>query len=62
MVDLLRSLDLRWIMGEVLVDGKVEVEYASFIHSLIRLDCESEVQDVVRVGKVCPHSTAQGKL
>lgn len=58
MVDLLRTLDLRGIMGKVLIDGKLEVEYASFIHSFIRLDCESEVQDVVRVGKMCPHSTA----
>lgn len=58
MVDLLRTLDLRGIVGKVLVDGKIEVEYASFVHSLIRLDCEGEVEDVVRVGKMGPHSTA----
>jgi hypothetical protein len=36
-------------MREVLVYRKVEMESATFIHALIRLDCKHKVQDVVRV-------------
>jgi hypothetical protein len=36
---------------EILVDGKREVESTSFIHALIGLDCQNEVENVVRVWK-----------
>lgn len=36
-------------MWEVLVYGKVEVEGSTFVHALVRLDRESEVEDIVRV-------------
>ena len=49
-------------MWEVLIDSEVEVEGAIFVHALIRVDHQREVENVVLVGKLKAHSTAQGKL
>ena len=62
MVDLLRALDLRRIMREILVNREVEVECAALVHALIRLDSESEVQDVVGVREGHFHCTSEGEL
>ncbi len=47
-------------MGKVLVDGKVEVERSAFIHALVRLDRQSEVEDIVRVWERSFHRLAEG--
>lgn len=61
-VDLLRAFDLGRVVGEVLIDRKAEVEAAAFVHSLVRVDGECEVEDVVGVCKVCFHRCTEGKL
>ena len=48
MVDLLLALDLRWIVGKVLV----EMEDASFVHALVRLHSENEVESIVWVREI----------
>lgn len=58
MVDLLRALDFRRVVGEVLIDLEVEVEAAALVHALVRVDGELEVEDVVRVGEVRLHCRA----
>jgi hypothetical protein len=55
MVYLLRAFDLRRFMGEALTDREREVESATFVHAFIRLDCEREVERIVRVGEVGFH-------
>ena len=45
-------------MREVLVDGEVEVEGPAFVHALVGLDRECEVEDVVGVGEGCLHRFA----
>jgi hypothetical protein len=44
---------------EVLVDSKRKDKAATLVHPFVRLDREREVQDIVRVRKVCLHCTAQ---
>ena len=60
MIDLLRALDLRRIVWEVLVDGKSKVEEAALVHAFVGFDGEGEVEDVVGVGEVHFHGTTQG--
>ena len=62
MVNLLRALHFRRVVGKVLVDSEREVENPAFVHALVRLDCECEVEDVVGVGEVGPHGGAEGKF
>jgi len=62
MVDLLRALDFRRVVGKVLVDGECEVEDPTFVHALIGLDGESEVEDVVRVREGGAHGGAKGEI
>jgi hypothetical protein len=50
-VDLLRALDFWWVVREVLVDLEIKVEATTLVHTLVRVDCELEVQDIVGVGK-----------
>lgn len=38
-------------MREVLVDGEVEVEGTAFVHALVGLDHEYEVEDIIGVGE-----------
>ena len=59
MIYLLRTLDLGRIMREVLVDGEGEVESATFVHSLVRLDRQDKVEDVVGVWKMHLHCAAK---
>lgn len=59
MIDLLRALDFGRIVWEILVDGKVEVESSPLVHAFIGLDGQSEVEDVVRVGKRGFHGFAE---
>lgn len=61
-VDLLRALDFRRIVGEVLVDGEAEVEAPALVHALVWVDGERKVEDVVRVGEVCLHCCAEREL
>jgi hypothetical protein len=54
-VYLLRTFDLRRLMGETLTDREREVESATFVHAFIRFDCECEVERIVGVGEVGFH-------
>lgn len=62
MVYLLHALDLRWVMREVLIDLKVEIEAAAFVHALVGIDGELEVEDIVRIREMCLHGRAEGEL
>ena len=59
MVDFLFAFDLGWIVWEVLVDSKVEMKGSTFVHALIRVDCQGEVEDIVGVGERCFHCSPQ---
>ena len=59
MIDLLCAFDLRRVVWEVLVDGKIEVEAAAFVHSFIRFDSQGEVENIIGVGEGCFHGTAE---
>lgn len=61
-VDLLRAFDLGRVVGEVLVDCEAEDEAAAFVHTLVGIDGQSEVKDVVGVGKVRLHCCTQREL
>lgn len=55
-VDLLGTLDLRWVVWEVLVDGECEVEAPALVHALVWLNSEVEVKNVVwiwELGAAC---------
>ena len=60
MIDLLCALALGRVVREVLVDGEVEVEAAALVHSFVRLDGQSEVQDIIGVGEGGFHRAAEG--
>lgn len=62
MINLLRTLDLGRVMREVLVDVETEMERAAFIHALVGLDREGEVQDVVGVGEGHFHRASEGEF
>lgn len=62
MVDLLRALHFRRVVGEVLVYGEGEVEDAAFVHALVWLDRESEIKDVIGVRKGRAHGGAEGEV
>ena len=62
MVYLLRALDFWRIVREVLVDVEVEVECAAFVHALVGLYREDEVEDVIRVGERGFHCRAEGEF
>ena len=47
-------------MREVLINGEAEVERTAFVHALVRLDGECEVQDIVGIGEGCSHCFAEG--
>lgn len=57
MVYLLRALDFRRFVREALADCECEVEFAAFVHALVWLDREGEVERVVWIGEVCFHCT-----
>lgn len=59
MIYLLRTLDLGRVVGEVLIDGKGEVESAALVHSLIRFDGQRKVEDVVGVWEMHFHGAAK---
>jgi len=61
-VDLLLAEDFGRVVREILVDGEGEGEAATFVHAFVRLDCEREVEDVVRVGKIGLHGRAEGEF
>lgn len=46
-------------MREILVYGEVEVKSASFVHALIWLDREGEIQDIVGVWELGLHCATQ---
>ena len=62
MVDLLQTLDLGGVVGEVLVDGEAEVECTALVHAFVRLDGEGEVEDIVRVREGHFHRASEGKF
>lgn len=62
MVDLLRALDLRWLVWVVLVDGECEVEAPALVHAFIWLDGEVKVEDVVWIREVSATCLALLKL
>lgn len=59
MVDFLRAFDFRRVMWVVARDSECELEAATFVHALVGLDCECEVEDVVWIVEVCSHSLAE---
>ena len=61
-VNLLPALDLGRVVREVLVDGEGKVKGAALVHALVGLDCEGEVEDVVRVREGGFHGGAEGEL
>ncbi len=46
-------------MREILIDSEFEIECTALVHSFVRLDRESEVEDVVGVGEGGFHSAAE---
>lgn len=62
MVDLLLALDFRRVVGEILVDGEAELERATFVHALVRVDGEDEVEEIVRVRECRLHCLSKGAL
>ena len=62
MVDLLRTLDFRRIVREVLINGEAEVEAPALVHALVWVDGERKVEDVVWVREVCLHCCAEREL
>lgn len=62
MVDLLRALDFGRLVGEALSDGECEVKPTPFVHSLIRLDREGEVEGIIGVREVGLHGTWEGEF
>lgn len=62
MVDLLGTLDLGRVMGEILVDGETKIEHTTLIHALVRLDGQGEVEDVVRVREGHLHGISEGEF
>lgn len=62
MINFLRTLDLRRIMREVLINREGEVEDAAFVHSLVGLDGKCEVENIVGVGKGHFHGAAKGEF
>lgn len=62
MVYFLRAFDLWRVVGEVLVDGEGEVKRAALVHSLVRLDCQREIKDVVWVRKGHFHRVPEREL
>jgi hypothetical protein len=61
-VDFLHALDFRRVVGEVLVDLEVELEPAALVHTLVRVDGELKVEDIVGVREVRLHRRAEGQL
>ena len=61
-VNLLRALDLRRLVREALTNRKREVEPASLVHALIRLDRKREVQRVVWIWEIRLHGRGEIKL
>ena len=59
MIYLLRAFHFWWIVREVLVDRKGEMEAASFIHALVWLDGQCEIENVVRVWEVGLHGASE---
>ncbi len=58
----MRAFNLGGFVGEVLADGKCEMEFATFIHALVGFDSEREVEGIVGVGEVHLHGVWQGQL
>lgn len=54
--------DLGRFVREVLVDSEGEGETAAFVHALVRLDGEGEVENIVGVWEVCLHGGAEGEF
>lgn len=62
MINLLGTLDLWRVVGEILVHGETKVEHAALVHALVRLDGQGEVEDVVRVGEGHFHGISEGEF
>lgn len=62
MVDLLRALDFRRVVRKVLIDLEIEIKATSFVHALVRIDSELEVEDIVGVREVGLHRCTEGQL
>lgn len=59
MIDFLRALHLRRIVGEVLIDREVEVKRSTLVHALIRFDRQGEVENIIWVGERGFHRFAE---
>lgn len=62
MVDLLCALDFWRVVWEILVDLEVKFEAAALVHTLVGVNCEFEVENIVWVGEVRLHCRAEGQL
>lgn len=58
MIDFLRAFDFGRIVRKVLIDCKIEMKGASFVHALIRIDCQSKVENIIGTWKFGAHRTA----
>jgi hypothetical protein len=58
-VDLLRALDLRRLVREVLADVECKVKGAVLVHALVGCDGQAEVQNVVGVWEGCCHGATE---
>lgn len=62
MIDLFATQNLRWFVGEALVDGEIEREAPGAIHALVRVNGQDKVEDVIGVGELGRHGLAEGEL
>lgn len=62
MVDLLRTLHFRRVVRVIARDDKGELEGAALVHSLVRVNSEREVEDIIRVGEIRAHGATKGQF
>lgn len=60
MINLLFTIDLGRFMGEGFRNSELEFKNPTFIHSLIGLDIEEEIENIVFVGEIGAHGGGEG--
>ena len=58
MIDFLRAFDFGRVMREVLVDGKGKVKSPILVETLIRLDREREIENVIGIREFGAHGAS----
>ena len=62
MIDLLRAFDFWRLVREALRDGECKEEASTFVHPLVRLDRQGEVESIIGIRKVGFHGTWESQL